>query len=51
LHVGLHSAIGRTGGWEPLAAGHSAVGRGIVGRPAAGTGLGASLVGRDARVG
>ncbi len=51
LHVGLLSTIGRTGGWESLAAGQGTLGRGIVGRPGIGTGVGSALLGRQARVG
>lgn len=51
LHVGLLSTIGRTGGWEPLVTGGGAVGGGLVGRAAMGTGIGAAAVGVDARVG
>jgi phage tail-like protein len=51
LHLGLLSTIGRTGGFESLTAGHSAVGGGIVGRPVPGTSVGATSVGHDSRVG
>jgi len=51
LHLGLLSTIGRTGGFESLTAGHSAIGGGIVGRPAPGTSVGATSVGYDSRVG
>jgi hypothetical protein len=51
LHVGLLSTIGRTGGFESLAADRGVLGRGVVGRPLAGTGVGASAVGRDSVVG
>ncbi len=51
LHVGLLSTIGRTGGFETLAAGRGAVGGGIVGRPHVGTTVGAASAGSDSRVG
>lgn len=52
LHLGLSSAVGRTGGWDTLEVGGSALGRGaVVGRPEAGTEPGAARLGLDARVG
>jgi phage tail-like protein len=51
LHVGLLSTIGRTGGWEPLAADRGVVGRGIVGRPRPGVSVGAAGLGHDSVVG
>jgi hypothetical protein len=52
LHTGLTSIIGATGEFVPLQLGSTALGRNaVVGRPQAGTYLGASRLGRDGRVG
>jgi phage tail-like protein len=52
VHVGLLSAIGRTGGFRMLQLGASRVGRnGIVGRPAAGATLGLDSLRHGMRVG
>jgi phage tail-like protein len=52
LHAGLTSIIGRTGAFEILQVGGTSIGRNaVVGRPVAGTHLGASRLGRDGRVG
>ncbi|MFL5383927.1 MAG: phage tail protein [Longimicrobiaceae bacterium] len=52
LHLGITSAIGRTGGFRTLQLGATALGRGaIVGRPVPGTGPGTSRLGISSRVG
>jgi phage tail-like protein len=52
LHVGLTSALGRSGGFTTLQTGASLLGRGsIVGRPVAGVRLASSRIGFDSRVG
>ena len=51
LHVGLHSAVGHTGGWKPLTVDHGVIGKGIVGRPVPGAGVGTAATGRGTRVG
>ncbi|HEX7241271.1 MAG TPA: phage tail protein [Longimicrobiaceae bacterium] len=52
LHLGISSAVGRTGGFSTFQLGAAALGRGgIVGRPEAGTLPGASRLGSDTRVG
>jgi phage tail-like protein len=52
LHLGLTSAIGRSGGFLPLQTGASRLGRdGVIGRPEAGVRLEGSLLGEDSRVG
>lgn len=52
LHVGLTAVIGRSGGFTMLQTGASFLGRGsIVGRPAVGTRLESSRLGRDSEVG
>lgn len=52
LHLGISSAIGRTGGFATVQLGAAALGRGtIVGRPEPGTTPGAARLGAGSRVG
>ncbi len=52
LHLELSSVVGRTGGFDTLQLGGSALGRGtLLGRPGPGLVPGQGRVGRDARVG